>query len=87
VTDPIRLDEGVEILRVDERQAASSESVFDDDAVRRAITFERLPEERKKFMATLRKESYIKISESYKPLVAPILFEDDRKAEVKKPTE
>jgi peptidyl-prolyl cis-trans isomerase SurA len=87
VTDPIKLDEGVEILRVDERQAASSESVFDDDEVRKAMTYERLPAERKKFMATLRKDSYIKISESYKPLVAPILFEDDRKAEVKKPTE
>lgn len=87
VTDPIRIDEGVEILRVDDRQAASSESVFDDDEVRKAMTYERVPAERKKFMATLRKESYIKISESYKPLVAPILFEDERKAEVKKPTE
>jgi peptidyl-prolyl cis-trans isomerase SurA len=87
VTDPIRMDEGIEILRVDDRSAASSESVFDEDEVRKALTFERLPQERKKFMATLRKDSYIKISESYKPLVAPILFEDERKAEVKKPTE
>ena len=87
VTDPIRIDEGVEILRVDNRQEASTESVFDDDEVRKAITYERLPAERKKFMATLRKDSYIKISESYKPIVAPVLFEDERKAEVKKPTE
>lgn len=87
VTDPIRMDEGVEILRVDNRTEASSESFFDEDEVRKALTYERVPEERKKFMATLRKDSYIKISESYKPLVAPILFEDERKAEVKKPTE
>lgn len=87
VTDPIRLDEGVEILRVDDRTAASSESVFDEEEVRKAITFERLPEERKKFMASLRKESYIKISESYRAIVSPVLFEDERKAEVKKPTE
>ncbi|MDQ3801062.1 MAG: peptidyl-prolyl cis-trans isomerase [Acidobacteriota bacterium] len=87
VTDPIRLDEGIEILRVDDRQAATGESVFDEDEVRKAITYERVPAERKKFMATLRKDSYIKISESYKPLVAPVLFEDERKAEVKKPTE
>lgn len=87
VTDPIRMDEGVEILRVDDRQAASNESIFDEDEVRKALTYERMPQERKKFMATLRKDSYIKISESYKPLVAPILFEDERKAEVKKPTE
>jgi peptidyl-prolyl cis-trans isomerase SurA len=84
VTDPIILDEGVLILRVDERSAASSDSVFDEDEVRRAITVERIPEERKKFMTTLRKDSYIKIAEGYRALVSPALFEDDRKAEVKK---
>jgi peptidyl-prolyl cis-trans isomerase SurA len=84
VTEPIILDEGVLILRVDERTAASSDSVFDEDEVRRAITVERIPDERKKFMTTLRKDSYIKIAEGYRALVSPVLFEDDRKAEVKK---
>lgn len=85
VTDPIEIDEGLEILRVDDRTAASSESQFDEDEVRRAILMERAPAERKKFMANLRKDSYIKISEGYRALVSPILFEDERKAEVKKP--
>lgn len=87
VTDPIKMDEGVEILRVDERTAAGNESIFDEDEVRKALTFERLPVERKKYMTALRKDSYIKIAETYKPLVSPVLFEDERKAEVKKPTE
>ncbi|MDQ6785981.1 MAG: peptidyl-prolyl cis-trans isomerase [Acidobacteriota bacterium] len=85
VTDPIELTEGIEILRVDARTKASSESVYDESEVRKTLTYERLPEERKKYMATLRTESYIKINETYRPLVAPILFGDERKtAEVKK---
>ncbi len=50
------------------------------------MTYEKLPEERKKYMATLRNESYIKINDTYRPMVAPILFVDDRKTEAKKPT-
>lgn len=85
VTDPIEIEEGIEILRVDAKTQASSESFFDENEVRRAITYERLPEERKKYMATLRDESYIKINDTYRPMVAPILFADERKTEVKKP--
>ena len=87
VTDPIRIDEGIEILRVDDRTAASQESVFDEDEVRRAMMGERVVPERKKYLATLRKDSYIKISESYRAIVAPALREDESNAEVKKPTE
>ena len=58
---------------------ASSESHFDENAVRLAITSERAPEEQKKFMSALRSDSYIKISDTYRPLVAPILFADERK--------
>lgn len=83
VTDPIQLEEGMLILRVDERTAASSESFFDEDEVRRAMTMERVSGERKKYMATLRKDSYIKIAEGYRAIVSPVLFEDERKAEVK----
>ena len=86
VSEPIELpEEGIEILRVDERTSASSESVFDEDDVRSAMAYEKLPEERKKFMMTLRRDAYIRISENYRPLVSPILFADDRsKTEVKK---
>lgn len=80
VTAPIEIEQlGIAILRVDERDQASSESVFDENAVRMAILTERMPTEQKKFMSKLRAESYIKISESYRPLVSPILFADERK--------
>lgn len=72
-------DLGVAILRVDEREQASNESVFDENAVRLAMMAEKLPEEQKRYMAKLRDESYIKISETYRPMVSPILFADERK--------
>ncbi|HSK70773.1 MAG TPA: peptidylprolyl isomerase [Pyrinomonadaceae bacterium] len=81
VTDPIEIVEGMEILRVDERTGASSESFFDENAVRRAIAVERIPNERQKFMAALRKEAYIKINETYRPLIAPVLFANDKPTE------
>ena len=80
ISDPIEADEtGVTILRVDERTAASSESLFDENAVRLEIMKEKIGDEQKKFMAKLREDSYIKINETYRPLVSPILFADERK--------
>jgi hypothetical protein len=84
-TEPIAANEiGVVILRVDSREKASSESYFDENAVRLAITAEKAPEEQKKFLATLRADSYIKIRDTYRPLVSPILFADDRKEKPEK---
>lgn len=80
VTAPFELEQmGMIILRVDARDQASSESVFNENAVRMAMLTERLPEEQKKYFAKLREDSYIKISDTYRPIVAPILFADDRK--------
>jgi hypothetical protein len=79
--DPIAADQvGIVILRVDAREKASSESYFDENAVRLAIMQEKAPEEQKKFLANLRADSYIKISDTYRPLVSPILFAEERKA-------
>ncbi len=80
VTEPFEDDIGVHIVRVDERIAASNESVFDEDAVRLALMKEKLPAAQKNFLAQLREDSYIKVSEAYRPLVNPILFADERKA-------
>ncbi|HKP67948.1 MAG TPA: peptidyl-prolyl cis-trans isomerase [Pyrinomonadaceae bacterium] len=80
ITNPIQGgDLGMMILRVDAREQASSESVFDDNAVRVALTMERAPEEQKKFFAELRNDSYIKINDNYRPMVSPLLFAEDRK--------
>ncbi len=78
-TEPVAADQvGVVILRVDAREKATTESYYDENAVRMAIVSERAPLEQKKFLASLRSDSYIKISDSYRPLVAPILFAEDR---------
>ncbi len=79
-SEPIEIDQiGINILRVDERTQASSESFFDENAVRMAILAERAPTATKEFMTTLRKDSYIKIGETYRPIVSPILFAEERK--------
>jgi peptidyl-prolyl cis-trans isomerase SurA len=84
-TEPIEADQiGVLIIRVDAREKATGESYFDENAVRLAIVNEKAGEEQKKFFASLRSESYIKISDSYRPIVAPILFADDRKEKTEK---
>lgn len=80
ISEPFEADQiGIVILRIDARSQASSDSVFDENAVRVAMMSERLPGEQKKFMTKLREDAYIKISDSYRPIVSPILFADERK--------
>lgn len=76
-TDPIEVEGGIMILMVNERTEASNESFFDEDTVRRAITMEKLPEARKKFLAELRRDSFVKLADNYKDLVTPHLNKDD----------
>ena len=77
VTDPINIDNvGLEILRVDARSQASGESVFDEPAVRSAMTYEVLADKRKEYLAKLRADSYIKINENYRAEVEPILSQE-----------
>ena len=87
ITDPIVLDEGIEIFRVDERIAASSDAVFDENEVRRVMTYEKLPAERQQYLTKLRQEAYIKINSTYRPMIAPLLFAEERKTEEKKTDE
>ena len=83
-TDPFELDQlGIAILKVDAREQASAESVFDENAVRLAMMNERMPVEQKKFFSKLRADAYIKISETYRPIVSPILFADERTEKTK----
>lgn len=73
-TDPIRMDEGYEILRVDERVAASD--AYDEEKAREALTVERRDKERVAYMRNLRKDAYIKIAPEYRSTVEPILNTD-----------
>ncbi len=72
VSDPIRTDEGLIILRVDER-AAVGNSNFNENQVREAITAERASKERVTYMQKLRSDAYIKVAENYSAAVSPFL--------------
>ena len=76
VTDVVRLDEGFEILRVDERTPASDPLAFDEEKVREAITVERRDKARTDYIKTLRKDAYIKLAPDYVPTVGPLLSTD-----------
>ncbi|HEX8844292.1 MAG TPA: peptidyl-prolyl cis-trans isomerase [Pyrinomonadaceae bacterium] len=73
VTELIRSDEGFQILRVDERTAASDPTAFEENKVREAITIERRDKARDAYMKTLRREAYIKVAPEYKATVEPLL--------------
>lgn len=80
ILEPFELDNvGMQIIRLDAREKASSESFFDEQAVRRAMALERIPEARRLYFVKLRQDSYIKINEKYRPQVAPILYAEERK--------
>lgn len=82
ITEPVEIDQvGIEIFRLDKRTAASNEAFYDEATVRRTMTYDVLPDERKKYLVKLREESYIKINDRYRPEVAPLLFAEERKAD------
>lgn len=85
ISEPVETVEGIEIFRVDDRKDASKEAFFDESEVRNAMTVEVIPEERKKYLVSLRGDSYIKVNDTYRPLVSPLLSAET-KTEEKKPT-
>lgn len=72
VTEPIRTDEGYQILRVDER-TPGSEPVYNENRAREAITMERSEKERAGYLQSLRSDAYIKIAPEYRDAVEPLL--------------
>jgi len=80
ISDPVDVDQtGISILRIDARTQASNDAKFDENAVRIAILNEKAPQAQKDYLAKLRDDAYIKISDTYRPMVSPILFADERK--------
>jgi peptidyl-prolyl cis-trans isomerase SurA len=73
VSEPLRTDEGYQILRVDERTAGSDVPTFNENRVRDAITAERSPKAREAYLQDLRNDAYIKLAESYQASVEPLL--------------
>jgi peptidyl-prolyl cis-trans isomerase SurA len=73
ISEPLRGNDGYQILRVDERTPGSSTAVFNENQVREAITMERTEKERSDYLQQLRNDAYIQISENYHAAVAPLL--------------
>ncbi len=72
VTDPIPVDEGFLILRVDERTAPGA-AAFNEIQVREAMAMERAGDERQKYLRNLRKDAYVQINDGYRAAVEPLL--------------
>lgn len=73
VSEPLKTDEGYQILRVDARTAGASTPTFNEMRVREAITMERLPKAREKYLQDLRNDAYVSIAETYRASVSPLL--------------
>ena len=73
VSDPLRGNDGYQILRVDERTQAGTAATFNENRVREAITIERTDKAREEYLQNLRNEAYIKIADSYRATVLPLL--------------
>jgi peptidyl-prolyl cis-trans isomerase SurA len=87
VSDPLKTDEGYQILRVDTRNAGSSTPTFNENNVRGAITEERVPKAREDYLQGLRNDGYVKIADSYREAVEPLLKLVPPAAATKRPTE
>lgn len=73
VTDVLKTVEGYQILRIDQRTPAGTTVTFNDNQVRQALLEERQPKERELYLQTLRNEAFIKVAESYRAGVEPLL--------------
>ena len=73
VTEPIKTSEGYQILRVDARTPGGSTPTFNDNRVREAMLMERQPKERELYLQNLRNEAFIKVTDTYRAGVDPLL--------------
>lgn len=73
VSDPIRTSEGYQILRVDARNPGGTTPTFNDNRVREAMLMEVQAKEREDYLAKLRNEAFIKITETHRAAVEPLL--------------
>lgn len=81
-TEPIRLQDGYQIIRVDARKDPAIMPYEDKEVqnwVSRAATYEKAEGERKKYMKKLRSEAYIKVTKGYLTAQA----EDEKKEDKK----
>jgi peptidyl-prolyl cis-trans isomerase SurA len=73
VSEPLKSEEGYQIIRVDARTAGSNSPTFNENAVRAAMTGEQSPKAREDFLQGLRNEAYVNVAANYKDSVLPLL--------------
>jgi len=68
ITEPIRLQDGFQIIRLDDQKPATIRKFEDADVqniIGRAATMEKAEDARKKYLKKLRQEAFVKISDGY----------------------
>ena len=73
VTEPIRVSDGYQIIRIDARTPGGATPTFNDNRVREAMLVERQPKERDTYLQNLRNEAFVKVTETYRAGVEPLL--------------
>lgn len=73
VSEPLKSEEGYQLLKVDARTTGSNTPTFNENAVRGAMTDERLPKAREEYLQGLRNDGYVNIAATYKDAVTPLL--------------
>jgi parvulin-like peptidyl-prolyl isomerase len=73
VTEPIKTNDGYQILRVDARTPPGEAPSFNDNRVRQVMLGDRQGKEREAYVQNLRNEAFIKVTETYKDSVEPLL--------------
>jgi len=73
ITEPIKTTDGYQVLRVDGRSPTAATPVFNDHRVREAMLGEHQTKEREAYLQNLRNEAFIKVIETYKASVEPLL--------------
>jgi peptidyl-prolyl cis-trans isomerase SurA len=73
ISDPLRTPDGYQILKVTARTPAGTTPTFNDNVVRQAMLLQDQPKERDDYLANLRNEAFIKVSDGYRDGVEPLL--------------
>jgi peptidyl-prolyl cis-trans isomerase SurA len=73
VSEPIQLQDGFQIIRIDERTPGGTTPTFNDNRVREAMLIERQAKERDTYLQNLRNEAFIKVTVAYRAGVDPLL--------------
>jgi peptidyl-prolyl cis-trans isomerase SurA len=73
ISEPLKTEEGYQILRVDTRTAGSNTPTFNENEVRGAVTEERMQKAREEYLQNLRNDAFVKIADNYRAEVEPLL--------------